>query len=76
MSMQGLSPERRGCRFSEETGSLTFHEEYSRTNCRFEYFEEYSHTNCRFECAFKKAVDRFNCSPWYLPPMAGEKPCR
>ena len=67
MSMQNLSPKKRGCRFKQESGSLLFHKEYSRTNCRF-------------ECGFTRAAKDFGCVPWYLPhdfqKMVDEKPCR
>ena len=54
---------KRGCRFLDEPGNLTFHGEYSRTSCRF-------------ECGFKAAVEQFKCVPWYLPQMTSVNPCR
>ena len=63
LSMESLSPAKRGCRFKEESQTLSFHKHYSRTNCVF-------------ECSLKKAMEELQCVPRYLPQMAGVVPCR
>ena len=63
LSMKSLSPSKRGCRFPEESETLSFHKNYSRTSCVF-------------ECGLKRAKDELQCIPWYLPQLAGVMPCR
>ena len=63
LSMETLSPAKRGCRFQDESEGLLFHKHYSRTSCVF-------------ECSLKKAADELQCVPWYLPQMPGVMPCR
>ena len=63
LSMESLSPAKRGCRFQEESETLSFHKHYSRTSCVF-------------ECTLKKAMEELKCVPWYLPQIAGVMPCR
>ena len=61
--MKSLPPSKRGCRFPEESETLSFHKNYSRTSCVF-------------ECGLKRAKDELQCIPWYLPQLAGVMPCR
>ena len=63
LSMESLSPAKRGCRFKEESEGLSFHKDYSRTSCIF-------------ECTLKMALKELECVPWYLPQVAGVPPCR
>ena len=63
LSMVSLPPEKRGCKFPDETDGLDFHKRYSRTSCRF-------------ECSLKKATELVQCIPWYLPQKTGVMTCR
>ena len=63
LSMVSLPPEKRGCKFPDETDGLDFHKRYSRTSCRF-------------ECSLKKATEQVQCIPWYLPQKTGVMTCR
>ena len=48
-----VSPSKRGCYFPTE-GELRHHLQYTASSCRFEGMLE-------------EAVERHNCTPWFLP---------
>ena len=53
--LRGIDPSARDCFFADE-GDLDF-------------YKSYTFSNCRLECVIKRAEDKYNCIPWYLPQV-------
>ena len=59
--IEEIHPESRNCFFSHE-GNL-------------EIYEEYTARNCKFECDLKTTFQKYNCTPWFLPPISNSTMC-
>ena len=59
--IEDIRPTSRNCFFSHE-GNL-------------EIYNEYTARNCKFECDLKTTFKKYNCTPWFLPPISNSTMC-
>ncbi len=55
--LAGTSPNRRRCYLGDEK--------------QLELFPQYSDGNCFLECAWRMALDKCSCAPWFLVELLG-----
>ena len=56
-----IKPKYRNCYFKEES--------------KLEYYKHYTFSNCQQECSMKKAHEKLECTPWYLPRRGNSTLC-
>ena len=56
-----IKPKDRNCYFKEES--------------KLEYYKHYTFSNCQQECSMKKAHEKLECTPWYLPRRGNSTLC-
>ena len=59
-TVQDMTIEQRGCRFSHENEDM-------------EILKAYTREGCRFECKLKQAREKCGCTPWDYPHPHGRK---